>query len=728
MKRLAAVCSLALVGGAALVPLLPRVSYASTCPQPQVSGISVGSTAQQFAAPGSAVTINGTNLQPFGCSTSVTIGGTTVSPSQQTTNSAFFFSVPQGGLSGEVVVTLTDSLGSPISDSNHLVFVTTPAGSGALSTSGPMYTGTTAQESGSYLNFNIGNLEGYSATYVAAHGGNCAGVPASPPSLADASHLNVPLTTQFCQGTVTVTLSAPTTTNSGAPRMSFPLKGAPFDIAPHVTAQPGSGTAGQNVTVGGSGFGTGGSVVVGSVAAGVSSWTDGSVSFTVPSTATSGNVQLTRSYDGVSFSGGGLSVTATANAPSPAKAAVGDPVTVSGAGLGSPGSVTVNSVQATVSSWTSTAISFTVPSGATTGPIAISPNGTNPPASSPSMTVIPKITGITPSNASAGSLIEIDGTTFGTSQGTASVGGQSAQVTLWGDSSVVAQIPAGLPPGSTTVTVSPPSTDSASYPYSIAAPTPSSSSSSSSSSAGHSSSSQNQSSSSSATSSFIAPSASGPIIAHGPVNFVRPSPPPGPVSLRLNSTANQADPGSTVKFSVTLIAFGKPVAGAPVDLLLVIEPGSDASILPSHAVTDASGQVQGTIHLSKTPGDHIVLARSGIYSDEIRVVGRSASNTVASSPLSGSAPGNSPPFLAVRSPVLWALVSCLLLFGIGFGLNLMTSPAVSGAPAGGPGQSRGAAGSLRGAGAMLGDVVRVPAGLVAVLGATLVGAMRRGRG
>jgi len=57
-------------------------------------------------------------------------------------------------------------------------------------------------------------------------------------------------------------------------------------------------------------------------------------------------------------------------------------------------------------------------------------------------------------------------------------------------------------------------------------------------------------------------------------------------------------------------------------------------------------------------------------------------------------------------------------------------PAVagSGAGAGGaPGAPRGVADSLRGAGAMLGDVLRVPAGLAAVLGAALVGAVRRAR-
>ena len=738
MKRLAAAAALFTLGGAALVPLLPRVSYAATlCTNtPSVSSISAGGAQPQSASPGATVTVTGSNFTSALCNRlQVTIGPTTFTVTAQS-STQFQFNA-QAGDSGEVSIAALDNQNPPQatpSSNTGLIFVIAPTGN-ALDNGSPT-TGSTVHLNGTNLKFNLpNNLETYSGSWRWTNGSGCPSAPsASSPTLASNAQLNVPMPGQFCQGSVAVTLSAPCNTsltacayNPSATRMSFTLS-APFDIAPKVTSQPGSGVAGQNATVGGSGFGTSGTVTVGSVAA-QSSWTDGSVSFTIPAGATSSNVQLTRSYDGVSFSGGGLSVTASANQPSPPKAAVGDSVTVTGAGLGSPGSVSVNGVQATVSSWTSTAITFAVPAGATTGPITINPNGTNPPASAPALTVIPKITGITPSHATAGSLIEIDGTTFGTQQGAVSIGGENAQVTLWGDKSVLAQIPSDLSPGSTTVMVSPPGTDSASFPYAIDVPPPPPSSGSGSSSSSSHSSSNQSSSSSSAASTFIAPNPSGPIIAHGSVPFVRPSPPPGPVSLRLNSAANQSDPGSTVKFTVTLIAFGKPVAGAPVDLLLVIEPGSDASILPTHAVTDANGQVQGTIHLSKTPGDHIVLARSGIYSDEIRVVGRGASNAVAASnQLPGSAPSSAPPFLAVRSPVLWALVSCLLLFGVGFGLNLITSPAVVGAPEGGSGEGRSASGSLRGAGAMLGGVLRVPAGLVAVLGATLVGAMRRGRG
>ncbi len=564
----------------------------------------------------------------------------------------------------------------------------------------------------------------YSASYAWTAGGSsgsqCPSVPSAAPSLADSQHLNLPMPGQFCDGAVTVSLSAPLdagNTGATAPRMKFSLT-APFDIAPKATGMSGSGTAGQNETVSGSGFGSSpGSVSVNGTGASVASWSDGAVTFVIPDAATSGGVQLTRPLDRTTFSAGTLGVTASVSGLSPAKAPVGAAVTLTGSGFGSSsGTLSVNGTAASVSSWSPTSIAFTVPDGATTGPVSVSTNGTSPPANPPALTVVPRITGFTPTHAAPGALIEIDGTTFGTQQGTVTVGGSSAQVTLWGDKQVLAALPGGLPKGTATVTVAPPGTDPASAPFSIDAVTGGSSTSSSSSSG-----------SASATPGFIAPNPSGPVIAHGAVPFFKPAPPPGPVSLRLQSAAEQADPGGSVAFTVTLTAFGKPIAAAPVDLLLVIEPGSDAAVTPSHAVTDANGQVSGVIHLSKTAGDHIVLARSGIYSDEIRVVGRTASNTVAAANQAGNSapPGSSPPLLAVRSPVLWALLSCLLLFGAGFGLNLMTAPAV-GERSGGV--RSGLGGSLLGAGAAAGDAVRFAAGVVAVLGAQGLGLLRRGPG
>jgi len=724
--------------GAASAPLMPRVALAALCSQPSVTSISVQapgsgqSVPQQYGPAGSTVTLQGSGLQSFGCSTSVSIGGQQVSGpsvgSQQIT-----FNVPSQSYSGQVAVSLTDTGGASNTD-NHMVYVTNPSGN-SLSNSTP-YTGDTVYLQGNGFNFNLpSGWETLAAGYkwqAAGMSGSCPGTPAGGPGLADGSHITLPMPTQFCKGTATVALSAPCTSNGQAcsgssnTRMTFFLS-APFDINPRVSGMTGSGVAGSTETVSGSGFGgQGGTVTVNGTDSPVVSWSDTTVKFSVSPDATSGPVQLVRAVDGKNFSPSGtLGVVATVSGISPDHAAVGDAVTVSGAGFGTQtGAITVGSTTATVQTWSTTSIVFTVPAGATSGAVDVSPSGTSPPTGAPTLTVIAKITGITPSHATAGSLVEVDGTTFGTQQGTVQMGGQDAQVTLWGDRSVLVMVPQ-LSAGSVDVSLTPPGAQAAAAAFTVdPAPTspPHATSSSSS----------GSSSSASATPGFIAPNPSGPIIAHGAVPFRKPPAPPGPVSLQLKSAAVHAAPGDTVDFTVTLTAFGRPMTGAPVDLVMVIEPGSDASIDPTHAVTDASGQVHGVLHLSRTAGDHIILARSGIYSDEIRVVGGTdqAITAGARAPGASARPSDTPPLLAVRSPVLWALASCLLLFGLGFGLNLVTAPAPAAGGAGVAGSARAGRGgvlaSLRGGVAVLGDAARFAGGVVALFGAQAMGALRRG--
>jgi hypothetical protein len=81
----------------------------------------------------------------------------------------------------------------------------------------------------------------------------------------------------------------------------------------------------------------------------------------------------------------------------------------------------------------------------------------------------------------------------------------------------------------------------------------------------------------------------------------------------------------------------------------------------------------------------------------------------------------------VRSPVLWALVACLLLFGAGVGLNLATAPAPAeeGWTTVGAKARRDAAYALRTTAASFGSAARYGVALVAVLGAHTLGALRR---
>jgi hypothetical protein len=736
MKRFAALVTSAVAVGAAAVPLMPRGVWASAlCNTPTVSSLSVQGVQQQHAPAGATVTVNGSGFSPGVCSLLVNVGPQSV-PNPSTDGSHITFTTGPGW-NGQVSVTLRDANGGTNTDS-HLVFITDPVFNG-VDNSAPT-TSAVVHLTGQGFQFGLpAGWEQTSATYrwTTGPGGTCAGAPSSAPSVTDDSHISVQVPSQYCDGAVDVYVSAPTDAGNpgGSSRTTFKFTGA-FDIAAHVSGMSrSSAVPGQTVSVTGSGFGNqgGGATVNGSPAT-VQSWSDTGVNVVVPSSATSGTLDLVRSVDRAHFSPGSLGVNAAVSGVSPSQASVGDTVTVSGAGFGTQaGSVSVAGTTASVQQWSPSSIVFTLPDGVPPGgtTVAISTSGTNAPAAPP-FSVLPRITGVTPGHASAGSLIEIDGTSFGTSQGSVQVGGQSGTVTLWGDKSVLVSLPSSLGTGSTTISLAPPNSAAASYPYSIDAPPPPGAKPGGGSTSGGSSSGSHTSVSGTpgvtvSSNGLILPDGSGPVIAHGPVQFVKPSPPPGPVSLKLDTTANQSDPGTSVPFTVTLVAFGKPVVGAPVDLLLVIEPGSDASLDPAHAVTDAQGRVTGIIHLSKTAGDHIVLARSGIYSDEVRVVGRGAGNTVASGHVGGVAGDGSstPSLVSVRSPVVWALLACVLLFGAGFGLNLMTAPAVAGGAAGAAGRSRDARETLRDGAEAAGSLARYGAAIVAVVGSLAVGALRR---
>jgi YD repeat-containing protein len=114
------------------------------------------------------------------------------------------------------------------------------------------------------------------------------------------------------------------------------------------------------------------------------------------------------------------STTVSVIAFSPASAAVGATVTISGTGFSTtPGqnTVTFNGTAATVTSSTATELVTTVPSGATTGPIAVTtPSGS---ASSATSFVVstsgpPTITGFTPTVGVAGNSITVSGTNYET--------------------------------------------------------------------------------------------------------------------------------------------------------------------------------------------------------------------------------------------------------------------------------------------------------------------------
>src|SRR5947207_241632 len=186
-----------------------------------------------------------------------------------------------------------------------------------------------------------------------------------------------------------------------------------------------SGPVGTSVTITGTNFGsTQGSSTVkfNGTTATVSTWGATSISVTVPSAATTGNVVVTVSN--VASNGKSFTVTPAITSLSITTGAVGAAVTITGTTFGSTqGSSTVkfNGTTATVTSWGASSIGVTVPSGATTGNVVVTvssqaSNGVN-------FTVVPapSITSLSVTTGAVGATVTITGSNFGSSQGTGTV-------------------------------------------------------------------------------------------------------------------------------------------------------------------------------------------------------------------------------------------------------------------------------------------------------------------
>src|SRR5207302_584177 len=156
-----------------------------------------------------------------------------------------------------------------------------------------------------------------------------------------------------------------------------------------------------------------------------------SITATASSGATTGNAVVTAA-GGVASAGVNFTVTAAPSIGSltPNAGVVGSSVTIAGSNFGSAqgnGFVTSNGTTATVTSWGGTSITATVPTGATTGNVAVTgAGGVASNGVSFTVRVAPSITSLTPSSGRPGASITIAGTNFTSSQGTVTFNGQSA--------------------------------------------------------------------------------------------------------------------------------------------------------------------------------------------------------------------------------------------------------------------------------------------------------------
>jgi RHS repeat-associated protein len=234
---------------------------------------------------------------------------------------------------------------------------------------------------------------------------------------------------------------------------------------PFVTGvSPSLGAVGTAVTITGSSFGaTQGSSTIsfnGGVASSIASWNNTQVVASVPSTAAPGTGPVKVTVGSISSPSNVVFtvINPQISSLSPPAAQHGGSVTLSGVGFGtSQGNSTVqfNSVTATVSSWSDTSVTATVPANATTGPVTVSENGVT--SNGVQFTVIEAIsvTGISPNSGPIGTIVTITGTGFGSTQSNSTLNfyGATATASSWSDTQIVAPVPSGTASGPVWVTV-----------------------------------------------------------------------------------------------------------------------------------------------------------------------------------------------------------------------------------------------------------------------------------
>ncbi|HEY6251648.1 MAG TPA: IPT/TIG domain-containing protein, partial [Candidatus Angelobacter sp.] len=214
---------------------------------------------------------------------------------------------------------------------------------------------------------------------------------------------------------------------------------------------PTAGPTGTQVTVTGSGFGStqGSSTITfnGVAASSITGWTDSQIVATVPSTAISGAVKVvnggTASNTNFSFTVDNVVVTGI----TPSSGVAGAQIQISGSGFGATqgsSTLTLNGYSATVSAWSNTQITASVPTYATTGPVKVTVGGVASNQDIVFTVPSPVITGLSPSSGPAGTQVTVSGSGFGASQNSGTItfyNAQTATVSSWSDNQIVASVP-----------------------------------------------------------------------------------------------------------------------------------------------------------------------------------------------------------------------------------------------------------------------------------------------
>jgi hypothetical protein len=160
--------------------------------------------------------------------------------------------------------------------------------------------------------------------------------------------------------------------------------------------------------------------------------------------------------------------TPTITSFSPTSGVVGTSVTISGTNFVGTTAVSFDGTSAVFDVDSATTITATVPSGATTGPIGVTADGTATSVSDFTVLVPPTISSFSPASGPVGTVVSITGTYF---TGTTSVkfAGTSATFTVNSATKITATVPAGAVTGRISVTI-PNGTATSSTPFTVTGP------------------------------------------------------------------------------------------------------------------------------------------------------------------------------------------------------------------------------------------------------------------
>lgn len=431
--------------------------------------------------------------------------------------------------------------------------------------------------------------------------------------------------------------------------------------APAVSGvSPQESAVGGHVKVSGAWLGNSGSVKVGGVSA-PAAWSGSSgaqqLDVTIPAGAPDSS-PLTVSVNGwpTALTGiGPVVLDPVAVSVSPQSAVPGSPIRVSGTNLGSsPGVVTMAGAQQGVTSWSPTAFTFTLGDDVDSAPVAMTRASDGKTATAGVVTVVPKLTQLEQTTLQPGAALVIDGVGFGSGQGSVSIGSAPATPQLWSRKQVLVAVPAGITPGAYKVSVvgadGTASVNQLTLTIAAPPPTPKPGTSAS-------------------------PAQSNPFQPHfdNKHDFVKPIPPPSPVKMTLDAEPKKVVGGGTSTLTVTLTLNGKPVIGAQVKLSMIFTPcsGQDKFSADSGA-TDTTGTFKSSITLCSQTGQHVILAESGLFSDQDAVDTTAPAGKSGSTASSGTSTAGvqTNPASGIPAPLIALGAIAAALVGVGVYVNL----------------------------------------------------------